>query len=226
MPSRFLTLAVLLVGWLSIAPPGGLVGANDPRPEQKKVDALVSKISAAVVGVKIGNTEGSGVIVKEGFVLTAGQVSGQPGRACIILLPNGKELKGKSLGRNSSLDSGLLKIEEKGMFLAMDMGESAKLKEGQWVIALGHSGGFRPDRKLDVRLGQVKLVKGHVIQTDCPLVMGDQGGPLFDMDGKVVGIHSRKGQGIAQNYHVPIDAYVQSWNRLVKGEVWSGTGKP
>lgn len=222
MPSRFLTLRVVLLGGLAFASTGGSVVADDAKPDQKTLDALVAKISAAVVGVKIGPTEGSGVLVKDRFVVTAGQVSGQPGRDCIILLPDGKKLRGKTLGRNTALDSGLLKIDEQGMFPAMDMGESAKLKEGQWVIALGHSFGFKADRKLEVRLGQVKSAKAFVIQTDCPLVTGDQGGPLFDMNGKVIGIHSRKGANISQNYHVPIDAYVQTWDRLSKGEVWSG----
>src|SRR5262245_60933214 len=128
MPSRLLTLQAVLVGCLAFASTTG--SAQDARPDQKTVDALVATISAAVVGVKIGATEGSGVVVKEGFVLTAGQVSGQPGRECVILLASGKKLKGTALGRNASVDSGLLKIAEEGMFVAVDMGASASLKEG------------------------------------------------------------------------------------------------
>jgi serine protease Do len=53
-------------------------------------------------------------------------------------------------------------------------------------------------------------------------VGGDSGGPLFDMDGKVIGIHSRINEGIAVNVHVPIDTYRDTWKRLAAGESWGG----
>ena len=49
---------------------------------------------------------------------------------------------------------------------------------------------------------------------------GDSGGPLFDMHGRVIGIHSRIGGSARANLHVPADAYRQSWDRLAKGEAW------
>jgi serine protease Do len=56
--------------------------------------------------------------------------------------------------------------------------------------------------------------------TDCTLVGGDSGGPLFDMTGKVVGVHSRIGGAITFNIHVPVDTYKETWDRLVASEVW------
>ncbi len=61
-----------------------------------------------------------------------------------------------------------------------------------------------------------------MIRTDCALVGGDSGGPLFDLDGKVIGIHSRIGDRMTINLHVPVDTYRATWNRLAKGEVWGG----
>jgi serine protease Do len=54
------------------------------------------------------------------------------------------------------------------------------------------------------------------------LVGGDSGGPLFDLNGKVIGIHSRIGMSIATNIHVPVNTYRETWDRLAKGEIWGG----
>ena len=62
--------------------------------------------------------------------------------------------------------------------------------------------------------------------TDCTLVGGDSGGPLFDLDGKVIGIHSRIGKNLPINVHVPVDPFRDSWTRLAKGEVWGLLGPP
>jgi serine protease Do len=57
-----------------------------------------------------------------------------------------------------------------------------------------------------------------VIRTDCALVGGDSGGPLFDLGGKVIGIHSRIGGSLASNMHVPVDTYRDTWDKLVAKE--------
>src|SRR5262249_28543431 len=71
-----------------------------------------------------------------------------------------------------------------------------------------------------VRLGRVQLANNNLITTDCTLVGGDSGGPLFDMEGRVIGIHSRIGMMITANIHVPVDTYRETWDRLVASEVW------
>jgi S1-C subfamily serine protease len=198
---------------------------DDLRALEKQVQAVIAKVQPATVGVMVGFAQGSGVIIKDGYVLTAGHVSGKPGRPVIIRLPDGRKLKGKTLGRNDGIDSGLMKIEEAGKFPSVEMGKSTALKKGQWVIAIGHPGGFRPNRTPVVRLGRVLSVASTGINTDCALVGGDSGGPLFDLEGKVVGIHSRIGPfNMSQNFHVPMDTYVTTWDRLAKGESWGSTG--
>jgi hypothetical protein len=182
----------------------------------------VAKVQPAVVGVSIGPAQGSGVIVKGGRVLTAGHVSGQPGRTVTLHLADGRKLKGKTLGRNADIDSGLIEITDKGDWPGVEMGKSADLKKGQWVVAIGHPGGYRANRTPVVRLGRVLEVNAGAIVTDCPLVGGDSGGPLFDLDGKIIGIHSRIGGPIMANLHVPVGTYVDTWDRLARGETWGG----
>ena len=113
----------------------------------------------------------------------------------------------------------MVKIGVEGKYPALEMGNSADLKVGQWVIAIGHPGGFRENRTPVVRVGRILFVSSFVIRTDCTLVGGDSGGPLFDMQGRVIGIHSRiGGLAISENMHVPVDTFREEWARLAAGE--------
>jgi serine protease Do len=199
-------------------------------PELRAIEThlmqVLKRITPAVVCVRdvIGRSSGSGVIISpDGYVLTAAHVSAIPNRELAVLLPSGKVLKAKALGLNKGVDNGLVKITQPGPFPYVDMGKSADLKQGHWVVAIGHPGGFRANRTPVVRLGRVLFANPFVIQSDCTTVGGDSGGPLFDMNGNVVGIHSRIGMfHITQNFHVPVDAYKESWDRLVLGDIWGG----
>jgi len=199
----------------------------DLKEIQEHVKSLVKKVTPAVVGLQIGMAQGSGVIIdKEGHVLTAGHVSGEPGRPATIILPDGRRLKGKTLGANRGIDSGMVQItlDEKDMMdlPVADMAKSGDLKRGEWCLAIGHPGGYQKGRQPVVRLGRILDNSKTFIRTDCTLVGGDSGGPLFDMYGRVIGIHSRIGPTITANVHVPIDTYRETFERLAKGESWGG----
>jgi S1-C subfamily serine protease len=58
------------------------------------------------------------------------------------------------------------------------------------------------------------------MSSDCTLIGGDSGGPLFDMQGQVIGIHSRIAEPLTANVHVPINAFRDAWERLRDGENW------
>jgi len=198
---------------------------------QGRVKAVVDKCSAATVGVLIGMGAGSGVIVSEdGLVLTAAHVSGEPGRTCRIVLPDGKVLKARTLGFDKELDSGMIQITDKapddGKWPFLKVGKSADLKKGQWVVSLGHPGGWQRGRPPVARLGQVRDSQKGLIRTTCTLVGGDSGGPLFDLEGNVVGIHSRIGPTLETNIHVPADVFTGSWSQMVRGEEVGKPAKP
>jgi len=199
-------------------------GIADLKAMEKQVRKVLEKVLPCTVGVEIGGASGSGVIVsEEGFVLTAGHVSGKPGQTVTLILHDGKRIKGKSLGNNRLIDSGMIKITTEGKWPFVDMGSSADLKKGEWVITAGHPGGYKPGRSPVVRLGRVLTRTSSLVQTDCTLVGGDSGGPLFDMQGKVVGIHSRIGGTITSNIHVPVDTYRDNWDKLTKGDTSLGS---
>jgi len=102
-------------------------------------------------------------------------------------------------------------------FPYLDLGVSQGLKDGQWVIAVGHPGGLDEKRGMVVRVGRIINQRSTAIRTDCTLVGGDSGGPLVDMDGNLIAIHSRIGSRLQDNLHVPVDVFSDTWDMLTRG---------
>lgn len=194
---------------------------TDLRQIEQAVRRITDQIRAATVGVRLGNAHGSGVIIgNEGYVLTAAHVIGRPGRKVELRLNDGQRISGRSLGIHREIDAGLIQIDEPEGLPSVPMGTMDSVKAGDWCIAVGHPGGFREDRTPVVRLGRVLLKRDHVIQTDCTLVGGDSGGPLFNLRGEVIGINSRIGRSTSWNFHVPVSAWKgKDWDRLAAGDI-------
>jgi serine protease Do len=200
---------------------------DDLQAIQAQVEALAVRLAPAVVEVEVGMGSGSGVVISEdGLVLTAAHVCGTPNLDVVFTFPNGKKAHGKTLGTNHDMDAGLMKITDAGPWPRVETGELGDARLGDWVLALGHPGGFDPERSMVVRLGRLLRLGPGLLQTDCTLIGGDSGGPLFDMHGRVIGIHSRISNSTRENYHIPISAYYSSWDRLVRCENWGGRRSP
>lgn len=197
------------------------VSIDQLKQMQDHFKELAEDVLDATVSVQVGQNQGTGVIVtRDGYVMTAAHVIGGANRNAIIKLPDGTELEAKTLGLNRQYDSGLLKIKAKDKYPYLSPGVSADLKTGQWVMAIGHPGGWEEDRGLVFRIGRILNNGESSISTDCSLVGGDSGGPLVDMNGDVVGIHSRIGMRVSDNVHVPVDAFSEQWDDLSKGRDW------
>ena len=196
---------------------------EDLKAMQTHIQNIARLVTPCTVAVQLRGGMGSGVIVSEdGYVLTAGHVVGRPDKEVTFIFPDGKKVKGKTLGADYGIDSGLMKITAEGKWPFVELGDSGDLETGHWCMAIGHPGGFRKDRSPPVRVGRIVHKSGKAIITDCTLVGGDSGGPLFDMSGKVIAIHSRIGDGLKANVHVPVNTYRDSWDRLADGDAWGG----
>ena len=186
----------------------------------RQIVALSKRAQPATVCLvaKNGRGSGSGVIVSEdGLVLTAAHVTSSMPGGVVVIFPDGTRRTGEILGADYDRDAAMVKITEEGKYPFVAMGESKGLKRNQWTVALGHSGGFDPMRKPPVRLGRVLANDGFVV-TDTAVVGGDSGGPLFDVQGRVIGIHSNIGMTLSENRHVPIDVFRKQWEKLKNGK--------
>ena len=229
LPFRLVVVAaMLLVGLAWLPLPSSAVLATEQTPPleelrqvEAKVRAITDKLVRCTVGVQIGAVRGSGVIVSEdGYVMTAGHVAGKPGQKVTFFLHDGRSIQGETLGIFKSVDAGLMKITNEGKWPFAARGPHDTPPAGDWCIALGHPLGYQPGRPPVVRVGRILVTHDEVLQTDCPLVGGDSGGPLFDLQGQVIGINSRIGGSTTMNFHVPTRLFLDNWDRLANGELW------
>ena len=204
--------------------PKSLADLKALQDQQSKVAA---KINQVTVNLQHGSTQGSGVLINEdGYILTAAHVAGKPKQKMWVVLHDGRRVEGVSMGVNRDTDAGLVRIlknrdqnNQPWPHAALPaVGE--RVKSGQWCIAGGHPGGWMADRPAVIRVGRILRVTDSTIVSDCSLIGGDSGGPLFDLQGKLIGIHSRIGIDVDDNMHVPMNVYMESWDRLANSEAW------
>ncbi len=149
-------------------------------------------------------SQGSGVIVDpSGVILTNNHLIENAGEI-EVRLSDKRRFKAKVMGRDPKTDLAVLKIEGPGEFPAAELGDSDRLRIGQWAIAVGNPFGL--DRTVTVgiisatgRQGVGVTTYESFIQTDAAINPGNSGGPLVNLDGKVIGINTAivsVGQGI------------------------------
>lgn len=226
MTIRTLTFIAFTALTAGLAPPIH-ADLTDLKQREKDLADVLGKVRPSLVCVQDGFGAGSGVVVSEdGIVLTASHVvdSEQRRSSLRVVFPDGSRYRAKLLGMNRTADAAMLKITEKPRngkpFPHVSLGESSKLRQGEWCFAIGHPGGFKQDRPAPVRLGRVLSVGDLTVVSDCAIVLGDSGGPLFNMKGEVVGIHSMITEVIVENRHVAIDVFRRDGDRMENGESW------
>lgn len=192
---------------------------EDLKGIQQLLTHTLSASRKATVCIDLGEGSGSGVVVSaDGLILTAAHVTSGVGKEITVIFEDGRRAKAESLGLVSTTDAAMARIVEPGPwpFVEIDRGDGAKL--GDWVYSLGHSGGFDKERGINVRLGRLVQMRDNTVQSDCSLIGGDSGGPLFDLNGRLIGIHSRVGQRVQENMHVPIREFVKHWDAMLQEE--------
>src|SRR5690242_9218987 len=187
-----------------------------PSPEEQKHTSL-----------------GSGFIISgDGYILTNNHVVDHADEVT-VRLQDRRTLTAKVVGTDPQYDIALLKVSAKGTLPAVRIGESQSLKPGQWVLAIGSPFGF----DYTVTQGIVSAVGRNLgggdqpytsfIQTDVPINRGNSGGPLFNLQGQVVGvnsqIYSNTGGYLGVAFSIPIDVAMNAVEQIkAKGFVTRG----
>jgi len=226
-------LCLLPLVALAAGPPNGNDESTRPAPrfnmgtpkslaDLRRLEDRVQWVMKKVMPSVVGFGGGSAVIVsKDGTVLTVAHVGGKAGRNAMFIFPDGKKAKGKTLGNYAGVDAGMAKITDAGDWPFTPMGHSKDLKVGQWVVTMGFPVSFSKGMRPPVRVGRVVRLTATEIVTDCPMMGGDSGGPIFNLDGEVIGQNSRVGGNM--NVHVPVDVYRTNWKKMLAGEDWGGS---
>ena len=137
---------------------------------------------------------GSGFIIDEkGIVVTNNHVI-QDAEDIIVRVNGDKEYKAKVLGADPLMDIAVLQLDTDDKFTPVDFGDSDKARIGDWVIAIGNPfglGGTVTAGIISARNRSIGLSRYEdFIQTDASINSGNSGGPLFDMEGNVIGINT------------------------------------
>ncbi|HVG51444.1 MAG TPA: Do family serine endopeptidase, partial [Xanthobacteraceae bacterium] len=154
---------------------------------------------------------GSGFIIDpSGIVVTNNHVIADADEITVIL-NDGTRLKAEIVGRDTKIDLAVLRVKSDKPLTAVKFGDSEKLRLGEWVIAIGNpfslggtvTAGIVSARNRDIQSGPYD----NYIQTDASINRGNSGGPLFNLDGEVIGVNtaiiSPSGGSIGIGFAVP-----------------------
>ena len=233
-------VAVLLLGMASAAPaqspeplwkesPGAAPPADIARLNDY-ISSLADQLKPALVQVRVrraaesaaegeGATpeerraSGSGFVIRQdGYLVTNAHVVTEAERIQ-VKLSDGRRFEGRLVGQDDRVDLALVKIEATGLPTAT-LGDSNRLRVGEFVLALGHPFGLEQTVSFGIvsRKGaplQVAAPGFDFIQTDAAINPGNSGGPLVNMSGEIVGVNSMAARNGSIGFAIPIN--------LVKG---------
>jgi len=175
---------------------------------------------------------GSGFIISaDGYVVTNNHVIQPDGRAELesvtVTMPDGTEYPAEVVGRDPQSDLAVLKISRREPFPFVHFGNSSEARVGDWVVAIGNPFGLGGT----VTSGIVSAVLRNTgtggaydryIQTDASINRGNSGGPLFDMEGNVIGINnaifSTTGGSVGIGFAIPAETAEPIVRKLIAGE--------
>jgi serine protease Do len=159
--------------------------------------ALIKKTSQSVVAVKAQMSRGTGVVLtKDGYIVTCNHVLA--GCSAVKIGQGERTLSAKIVGTDPYNDIALLKAE-RGEFTPIEVGDSEKLSVGQYVLALANpfnrnqptaTQGMVTNVNSTIRGWRGATAMENVIATDAQLNPGFSGGPLIDVEGKLIGINT------------------------------------
>ena len=166
-----------------------------------------------------------GYVVTNNHVISAG-VQGATVDEITVTLTNGKEYKARLVGHDDTADLAVLKIEG-GPFPFVKFGNSQNARVGDWVIAIGNPFGIGSSVTAGIisalhRTTELGGAFDRFIQTDASINRGNSGGPMFDMQGNVIGINSQilspSGGNVGIGFAIPAEEAQPVVEALMKGQ--------
>lgn len=140
------------------------------------------------------NSLGSGFVIDpSGIVVTNNHVIGDADEITVVF-NDGKKLKAEIIGKDQKVDIAVLRVKPDQPLKAVSFGDSDKAKIGDWVMAIGNPFGLGGSVSAGIVSARNRDIDdqsyGQYIQTDAAINKGNSGGPLFNMDGEVIGINT------------------------------------
>ncbi|UJW74090.1 Do family serine endopeptidase [Rhizobium sp. SL42] len=159
------------------------------------------------------NSLGSGFVIDPtGFIVTNNHVI-ENADDIEVIFSDGSKLKAKLIGTDTKTDLSLLKVEPPQPLTSVKFGDSRKMRIGDWVMAIGNPFGLGGSVTVGIISASGRNINAgpydNFIQTDAAINKGNSGGPLFNMDGEVIGINtaiiSPSGGSIGIGFAVPTE---------------------
>jgi serine protease Do len=199
-------------------------GAAPNIPEDDPMFDFFKKYIPQPIPKGDGQSLGSGFIISaDGYIMTNAHVVAAADEITVTLNDK-REFKAKVIGSDKRTDVALIKIEATGL-LKVNFGDTAKVRVGDWVLAIGSPFGF--DNSVTAGIvsakGRSLPQENYVpfIQTDVAINPGNSGGPLYNLNGEVIGInsqiYSRTGGFMGLSFAIPIDVAMDISNQLRAG---------
>jgi serine protease Do len=183
-------------------------------PFEEFFEDFFDKKGGSLPGRKV-MAQGSGFVIdgKEGLIVTNNHVIEGADEITISFNDGTKLIVDKVLGKDSKTDLALLKVTPKRPLAQVPFGSSGKLKVGDWVMAIGNPFGLGVSVSVGIISAKQRDINSgpydDFLQTDAAINKGNSGGPLFNMDGEVIGVNtaiiSQTGFSIGIGFAVPSD---------------------
>lgn len=163
---------------------------------------------------------GSGFIIDpKGYILTNEHVV-RGADEIKVTLKDGRKFTGKVAGQDASLDLAVIKVDARDL-PTLKLGDSTKIRPGEWVIAIGNPYGFANTVTAGIISATGRtledLGKKNLIQTDAPINPGNSGGPLLNLNGEVIGINVAIVAGAQSiGFAIPVNAAKDVIDELIK----------
>lgn len=202
----------------------------DVNSLQKQLQAAYDRVKIATVAIRSvdgSRSYGSGAVIRDdGLVLASGHHQLETQTPVSVWLGDGRKVNGRVLSVHEPFDISLIRIDSRGTWPSVVLGHPERLQVDDSVLALGYPAGYRDRFGREPEDGRPPLLRvGRVLQVSATQILstariwgGDSGGPLYDLDGRLVGVHGLQQTELSGYGHARVDLFRQAKEQLLAGK--------